>query len=179
MSAPFHLVLYEPVIPQNTGSIARLCACTGAALHLIRPLGFQIDEAAVKRAGLDYWPHVDITAHDNWETFLERQRPERLYFLSKLATRSLATERFALGSYFVLGSETKGLPPAIWQRYPDRFLTLPMRTDLVRSLNLAQAAAVILYEALRQNDYPGIPSAESGPGEPAPAPASPENPLHS
>lgn len=154
MKTPFHIVLYQPVIPQNTGSIARLCACTGAALHLIHPLGFQVDEAAVKRAGLDYWPHVEIYEHANWEAFLEKEQPERLFFLSKLAKKSYVEQRFEAPSYLVLGSETKGLPPEIWERYPERFFIIPMRTHLVRSLNLSQAAAVVLYEALRQADFP-------------------------
>lgn len=158
MSPSFHIVLHQPVIPQNTGSIARLCACTGAALHLIHPLGFQVDEAAVKRAGLDYWPHVDVREHASWKDFLEKEKParDRLHFFSKLATKTYPGEQFEVPSYFVLGSETLGLPETLWEEYRDRFLKIPMRTDLVRSLNLAQAAAVVLYEGLRQKDFIGI-----------------------
>src|SRR4051812_36839258 len=108
---PFHVVLYEPVIPQNTGSIARLCACTGAVLHLIHPLGFQVDAKAVKRAGLDYWPHVDVRNHENWDKFLEAEKPRELFFFSKFATEGYQKIQFPRSSYLVFGSETKGLPP--------------------------------------------------------------------
>lgn len=154
MKKPFHVVLHQPVIPQNTGSIARLCACTGAVLHLVHPLGFQTDAARVKRAGLDYWEHVDIREHASWEAFLEAEKPAELFFLSKKAHKPFNRAEFPEGSYLVLGSETKGLPEEWFPLYPERFLQIPMRTELVRSLNLAQAAAVVLYEALRQHDYP-------------------------
>ncbi len=152
----FHLVLYQPVIPQNTGSIARLCACTGAKMHLIHPLGFQIDAARVRRAGLDYWEYVDIAEHENWEAFLASENPEHLFFLSKKAEKPMYDTPIPSGSYLVLGSETQGLPDHLHQTERARFLKIPMRTHLVRSLNLAQAAAVVLYEALRQNDFEGI-----------------------
>lgn len=151
--AQFHLVLYEPVIPQNTGSIARLCACTGAALHLIHPLGFKVDEASVKRAGLDYWPHVALSEHENWDAFLEKEAPETLFFFSKFATRPYFGVELNKPVYLVFGSETKGLPEAIHSRYADQLLKIPMRTHLVRSLNLAQSASIVLYEALRQNGF--------------------------
>lgn len=154
MKKPFHVVLYQPVIPQNTGSIARLCACTGAVLHLIHPLGFQTDAARVKRAGLDYWEHVDIREHKNWDAFLESEKPESVFLLSKKAKKPFSQVRFEPGAYLVLGSETQGLPDSLTDKYPEGYLQIPMRTHLVRSLNLAQAAAVVLYEALRQNDYP-------------------------
>lgn len=154
MKSRFNIVLYQPVIPQNTGSIARLCACTGAALHLIRPLGFDISESAVKRAGLDYWPHVGVQDYENWEDFLRREEPNELFFLSKLGKTSFSTVTYSEPTYLVFGNEVQGLPPEIWERYPDKFLTIPMRTHLVRSLNLSQSAAVVLYEAMRQHDYP-------------------------
>ncbi len=147
----FHIVLHEPVIPQNTGSIARLCACTGATLHLIRPLGFSIDEASVKRAGLDYWPHVDVRAHDNWEAFLEAEKPDKLFFLSKFASYPYTEARLTAPAYLVFGSETKGLPQSFFQTYEGKFLQIPMRTHLVRSLNLSQAVAIVLYEGIRQS----------------------------
>lgn len=149
----YHLVLYQPVIPQNTGSIARLCACTGAKLHLIHPLGFEVDEAAVKRAGLDYWPHVGVQNHENWDAFLEQERPEQLFFFSKFGKKSFWETKLTGPLYLVLGSETKGLPEALWKKYPEKFYKVPMRTDLVRSLNLSQCAAVVLYEALRQAGF--------------------------
>jgi tRNA (cytidine/uridine-2'-O-)-methyltransferase len=151
---PVQIVLHQPVIPQNTGSIARLCACTGATLHLIHPLGFSIDEASVRRAGLDYWPHVDIRGHNNWEDFLNNEQPENLHFLSKFATRSYTEISFTPPVYIVFGSETKGLPESLWNSYRERFFKVPMRTDLVRSLNLSQCVAVVTYEALRQNNFP-------------------------
>jgi len=153
---PFHIVLYQPVIPQNTGSIARLCACTGAKLHLIRPLGFDIDERAVRRAGLDYWPHVNVQDYENWGEFLQKNQPERLFFFSKFATQSYAKFKFEDPCYLVFGSETKGLPEEIHREYKDVLLKIPMRTNLVRSLNLAQSAAIVLYEALRQTEFKEI-----------------------
>ncbi len=153
MFKPFHIVLHQPVIPQNTGSIARLCACTGSVLHLIHPLGFQTDAAAVKRAGLDYWEHVDIREHESWETFLKSEAPQEMFFFSKKAHNRFDRVEYPEGSYLVLGSETKGLPEEWMQEFEGRFLQIPMRTHLVRSLNLAQAAAVVLYEGLRQSDF--------------------------
>jgi tRNA (cytidine/uridine-2'-O-)-methyltransferase len=150
----FHIVLHQPVIPQNTGSIARLCACTGSVLHLIHPLGFSTDAAKVKRAGLDYWEHVDIREHADWQAFLAKEQPKALYFFSKKATRPFSQVSFPKATYLVLGSETEGLPESIHEQYSEQLLQIPMRTHLVRSLNLAQAAAVVLYEALRQHDYP-------------------------
>lgn len=153
----FHVVLHQPVIPQNTGSIARLCACTGAVLHLIHPLGFRVDEASVKRAGLDYWPHVDVREHGGWPEFVEKERPEHFFLFTKHAQRPFYAKPLPEGSYFVFGAETTGLPAELRKTHEDRCVRIPMRTNLVRSLNLAQAAAIVLYEALRQNDLPGIP----------------------
>lgn len=152
-SMSFHVVLYEPVIPQNTGSIARLCACTGATLHLIHPLGFQVDEASVRRAGLDYWPFVKVKNHENWEKFLEAENPKHLFFFSKWGKKSFWQKEFKPPVYLVLGSETQGLPESLWKRYPEQFLKVPMHTEIVRSLNLAQCAALVLYEALRQSGF--------------------------
>lgn len=154
--ARYHIVLYNPAIPQNTGSIARLCAGTGAILHLIHPLGFDISAPAVKRAGLDYWPHVDVREHPHWDGFLKTERPEHLYFFSKFSTRAYTTAEIKRPCYLVFGNETSGLPSTIHTTYPDRFFIIPIRTALVRSLNLAQCAAIVLYEALRQNHFEGI-----------------------
>ena len=148
-----HLVLYQPVIPQNTGSIARLCACTGASLHLIHPLGFRVDERSVKRAGLDYWPHVGVKEHQDWDAFMAAENPAHFCFFSKFATKIYTEVKIEKPMYLILGSETTGLPDKLWQQYADRFYRLPMRTDVVRSLNLAQSAAIILYEALRQEGF--------------------------
>jgi tRNA (cytidine/uridine-2'-O-)-methyltransferase len=145
-----HIVLHQPVIPQNTGSIARLCACIGASLHLIHPLGFRIDEASVKRAGLDYWPHVDIHEHDSWQAFLEREQPRDYYLFTKFGSRSYTDVKYTTPTYLVFGSETKGIPKEIRDAHEEHLVWIPMRTDLVRSLNLSQAAAVGAYEAIRQ-----------------------------
>ena len=151
--AEFNLVLYQPVIPQNTGSIARLCACTGASLHLIHPLGFRVDEASVKRAGLDYWPHVEISNHASWENFLTTEEPQSLFFFSKFATQSYFKACFPKPVYLVFGSETKGLPENLHETFSEQFLKIPMRTNLVRSLNLSQSASIVLYEVMRQHDF--------------------------
>lgn len=150
LPTPFHIVLHQPVIPQNTGSIARLCACTGARLHLIHPLGFQVDAASVRRAGLDYWDHVGVEEHGSWGAFLEKEQPEHLYLLTKFATRSVFDAKIERPAFFVLGSETDGLPAELHERYADRLFQIPMRTHLVRSLNLAQCAAIVIYEGMRQ-----------------------------
>lgn len=150
-----HLVLHEPVIPQNTGSIARLCACTGTVLHLIHPLGFQVDEASVKRAGLDYWPYVEIKEHASWNAFLETEKPEHFYFFSKFSKVLYTEAQYEGPSYLVFGSETKGLPESLHEKFPERFFKVPMRTNLVRSLNLAQCAAVVTYEVLRRQGFQG------------------------
>jgi tRNA (cytidine/uridine-2'-O-)-methyltransferase len=156
-ASPFHIVFFEPEIPQNTGSTARLCAATGATLHLVGKLGFRTDAAAVKRAGLDYWPHVTVIKHASWDAFLEHAGPDaRLWFFSKSAERIYSTADFAPGDYLVFGPETRGLPPEILSSNPDHCVGMPIRTDKVRSLNLATAAGIALYEALRQTNFLGI-----------------------
>ena len=151
-----HVVLVEPLIPQNTGSIARLCACTGSTLHLIHPLGFDTDAKSVRRAGLDYWPHVTIREHASWAAFLDAEKPDELHFFSSKATRTMYDVSYAARTYLVFGNESRGLPAALHADYHDRFVLIPMRTHLVRSLNLAQSVAIALYEALRQNrNLPG------------------------
>jgi len=145
-----NIVLYQPVIPQNTGSIARLCACTGATLHLIHPLGFQVDEASVKRAGLDYWPYVDVRNHNSWSDFLDIEQPKYMTLYTKFAKTPYTKHSYQTPAYLVFGSETKGLPPELHERYAEYLYKIPMRTSIVRSLNLAQSAAIIVYEAIRQ-----------------------------
>lgn len=144
-----HIVLYSPAIPQNTGSISRLCAATGATLHLIHPLGFDTSDAAVKRAGLDYWPHVNIKEHLNWGAFLSSENPESLFFYSKFSKAPYTEAPYCARSYLVFGNEVSGLPELLHTQYANRFYTIPIRTHLVRSLNLAQCAAIVLYEAMR------------------------------
>lgn len=156
-ATPFHVVLVHPQIPPNTGNIARLCAATGSVLHLIEPLGFPIDSAKLKRAGLDYWDSIDIRVHPNFEDFLSAASPTAIYLFSTKGSRSYADVQYADGSALVFGSETKGLPDKILNAYPYRVLGIPIRTDHVRSLNLSSAAAIVLYEALRQLNAGGSP----------------------
>lgn len=148
---PFHIVLVEPEIPPNTGSIARLCGATDTVLHLVRPLGFSTDDKQLKRAGLDYWEHVQIVYWENLEAFLAAQDERRLHFLSKKAGRRYTEVHYQPGDYLVFGKETKGLPEEILRLYTDRCASIPMTNPHIRSINLAMAAAVVLYEAIRQN----------------------------
>ena len=152
----YHLVLHNPLIPQNTGSIARLCAATGATLHLIHPLGFDTSQAAVKRAGLDYWPHVSVKEHVDWDHFLDSEKPINLYFFSKFGVVPYTQAHYTPPVFLVLGSETTGLPPVLRQRHENQLFNIPIRTHLVRSLNLAQCAAIVLFEAMRQQDFAGL-----------------------
>lgn len=148
--AALNVVLVEPLIPPNTGSIARLCAATGTTLHLIKPLGFKVDDKHLKRAGLDYWPLVHIVYWENVADFLANQDPDRLYFLSKKVSRPYTENRFRPGDFIVFGKETIGLPQELLDKYPDRCCTIPILNHSVRSLNLAMCAGIVLYEALRQ-----------------------------
>ena len=145
-----HVVLYQPEIPQNTGSIARLCAATGTPLHLVRPLGFEITDKHLKRAGLDYWPHVDVRLHDSWERFLAAHGGERRFFFSKKAARSYTEARYREQDFLVFGPETRGLPEELLQVEAERAFRIPMMTAAVRSLNLSNAVSIVLYEGLRQ-----------------------------
>ncbi|WP_038041015.1 tRNA (cytidine(34)-2'-O)-methyltransferase [Thermus tengchongensis] len=143
-----HLVLFQPEIPQNTGNIARTAAALGFPLHLIRPLGFRLGDKRLLRAGLDYWPHVDLRVHDTWEAFLGALPPEtRVWAFSARAKQSLYEARFQEGDYLLFGPETRGLPPGILARFPGVRIPMP---GPVRSLNLAVAVGVAAYEAYRQ-----------------------------
>lgn len=151
----FHIVLVEPEIPPNTGSIARLCGATNTVLHLVHPLGFSTDDKHLKRAGLDYWKFVDIRYWDSLDDFLEAQDENCLYFLTTKTSRSYVDAEFRPGDYLVFGKETKGLPEDIRNLYQDRCFTLPMANANIRSLNLAMTAGIVLYEALRKNQKIG------------------------
>ena len=151
-----HIVLIEPEIPQNTGNIARLCVASGSRLHLVGPLGFSIDEKAVKRAGMDYWERLDLKT---WESFneIERAYPAaRFFFLSSKVQRAYWEESFQDEDFLVFGRETKGLPSSLLATHPNASLTIPM-TEGTRSINLATSAGIVLYEALRQLDLAGKP----------------------
>lgn len=145
-----HIALIEPRIPPNTGNIARLCAATDSSLHLIEPLGFSLDDAAMKRAGLDYWEAVDLWVHPGWRSFREAISRERCLYFSARATRPLAEAKFRPNSVLVFGNENDGLPDRILEKHPDECFAIPMPSGKVRSLNLATAAGIVLYEALRQ-----------------------------
>ena len=144
------IVLYEPEIPPNTGSVARLCAATLTPLHLIEPLGFKIDDKHLKRAGLDYWEFVDLHVHRSWNDFVENVAPRTLCFFSKRATRSYTEMRYQEDDFLVFGPETRGLPQEILDAHAERTLRIPMMSSGVRSLNLSNAVSIVLYEGLRQ-----------------------------
>lgn len=151
----FHIVLVEPEIPQNIGNISRTCAVTGAALHLVHPLGFSIDEKHVKRAGLDYWKDLTLFEHDSFEA-VERAYPDARFFLASThATRCYTDVAFRDGDFLVFGKETAGLGTALLTRRADDAIRIPMGRDQ-RSLNLSNSVAIVLYEALRQNGFPNL-----------------------
>lgn len=147
---PFHIVLVEPEIPGNTGNIARLCAATATSLHLVDPLGFRVDDAAVKRAGLDYWDAVDLHRHATLDAYMDEHASARKFLLSTRATISYCDVAFQPGDHFVLGSESTGLPQDLVDEHEPLVIGIPILLDHVRSLNLANSAAIVLYEALRQ-----------------------------
>ncbi len=146
----FNIVLVHPEIPQNTGNIGRLCVNNDCTLHLVKPLGFSLDSAQVRRAGLDYWPHLKLRIHEDWNAFLAGERPARMLMSSTHGTRSIYDFAFLPGDYIVFGSEGHGLPDDFYRRYAGSLYRLPMLGDKNRSLNLANAAGIVLYEGLRQ-----------------------------
>ena len=147
-----NIVLVEPEIPMNTGNIARTCAATGAGLHLVRPLGFDISDKAVKRAGLDYWHMVEIHVYDSVYEYLEINGDENLWLATTKAPRTYAAADFSGDVALMFGKETAGLPEELRERYRDRCIRMPMREG-ARSLNLANSVAVLCYEALRQQGF--------------------------
>ena len=150
-----NIVLVEPEIPQNCGNIARTCAATGALLHLIRPLGFDISDKAVKRAGLDYWHLVEVRDYENLEDFFSKNDVKQMWCLSTKAPRSYTEANFEDECYLFFGKETKGLPEAFLEAHRDSCIRLPMR-EAARSLNLSNSVAITVYEALRQLNFPGL-----------------------
>ncbi|NLI55142.1 MAG: tRNA (cytidine(34)-2'-O)-methyltransferase [Clostridiales bacterium] len=149
----FHIVLVEPEIPQNTGNIARTCAVTGAMLHLVRPLGFSVDDRQLKRAGLDYWGELDVVYHDSFAEVEAAYPGARFFLLSTHAKRSYAEADYRDGDFLVFGKETAGLGPELLARRGEDAVRIPMREGL-RSLNLSNSVALVLYEALRQAGFP-------------------------
>jgi len=160
LKTPLHIVLFEPEIPPNTGNIARLCACTDCQLHLVHPLGFELTDKQVRRAGLDYWPHLDVKEHQNWDElvlWLQTNLPcePRLFGLTTKTKTSIWEVEYQAHDVLVLGPETRGLSADILGQINP--ITIPMRDDApVRSLNLSSACSVVVYEALRQLNYPNI-----------------------
>ena len=150
-----NIVLVEPEIPQNCGNIARTCAATGARLHLIRPLGFDISDKAVKRAGLDYWHLVEVFDYENLEDFFSKNDVRQMWCLSTKAPKSYTQAVFEDGCYLFFGKETKGLPEDFLEAHRESCIKLPMQ-EAARSLNLSNSVAITVYEALRQLDFPGL-----------------------
>jgi tRNA (cytidine/uridine-2'-O-)-methyltransferase len=154
--APLHIALVEPEIPPNTGNVARLCAATGCALHLVEPLGFSIDDRELKRAGLDYWHALGVVVHPSLAVFLERTAERRRWFLSAHATHPYTQAQFTRGDILIFGRETKGLPKDLIEREGERALRIPMRPESVRSINLSTAVGIVTYAALAALDFPGL-----------------------
>ncbi|MDD6142036.1 MAG: tRNA (uridine(34)/cytosine(34)/5-carboxymethylaminomethyluridine(34)-2'-O)-methyltransferase TrmL [bacterium] len=150
-----HIVLYQPEIPQNTGNIARTCAATGSTLHLIKPLGFSLEDKYLKRAGLDYWRMMEYHVYENFEELLERYPHARMHFLSTKAPRSYAQVQYGPDDFLVYGCETRGLPESLLSRVYERCVRIPM-VEGARSLNLSNSVAIVLYEALRQQQFAGM-----------------------
>lgn len=151
-----NIVLVEPEIPHNTGAIARTCAATGARLHLIKPLGFDISDKMVKRCGLDYWWLVDISVYENLDEFFEKNGDENIWLATTKAPRAYSEADFSTENVTIMfGKETAGLPEWLREKYRDRCIRIPMVSD-ARSLNLSNSAAILAYEALRQQGFPGL-----------------------
>ncbi len=154
--APLHIALVEPEIPPNTGNVARLCAATGCALHLVEPLGFRIDDRELKRAGLDYWHQLGVVLHPSLDAFLAALGDRRRWYFSTHAARRYADVTFEFGDVLVFGRETKGLPKDLIAAEPQRALRIPMREGSVRSVNLSTAVGIATYAALAALDFPGL-----------------------
>ena len=146
----FHIVLIKPEIPHNTGAIGRLCVGLDCPLHLIKPLGFHLSDEYVRRAGLDYWKFLDLSVHNRWEEFLESINPPNIHFLSTKGEKPLYECNFKAGDALIFGSESKGLPREMYERYADALFKIPMPGRHARSINLANAVSIAAYEAYRQ-----------------------------
>ena len=159
----FHIVLYEPEIPANTGNISRLSVAVGATLHLVGRLGFSLDDKYLKRAGLDYWPEVRLERHETLADYEATRPADRLFCFSSHATMSYTKVRYQPGDAFLFGCESRGLPLEVIERHAARALRIPMMNDKVRCLNLSSAVAIVVYEALRQvGALDGEPRARGG-----------------
>lgn len=147
--SPLNIVLVEPEIPQNTGNVGRTCVGLGATLHLVGKLGFSLDESALKRAGLDYWPKLNLKLYANWETFMGGLDPSQLFFFSTKGKKSLWNTRFSTPAYLIFGQESRGFPPHFYHDYEEKLIRIPV-LNTIRSLNLATAVGVVAFEAARQ-----------------------------
>ena len=150
-----NIVLHEPEMPANTGNIGRSCVATNTRLHLIEPLGFQINDKMLKRAGLDYWDKLDVRVYSNFQDFLDKNPGAKIYMATTKAARTHTDVEYEDDCYIMFGKESAGIPEEILKDYPETCVRIPMWGE-IRSLNLSNAVAVILYEALRQNDYLGL-----------------------
>lgn len=150
--AQLNIVLYEPEIPANTGNIGRTCAATGTRLHLIEPLGFRLTQKDLRRAGMDYWQELDVTRYVNWQDFLKKNPDARLYMATTKARHMYTEVSYEPDCYLIFGKESAGIPEEILIQYPQNCIRIPMLGEM-RSLNLSNSVAVILYEALRQNEF--------------------------
>ncbi len=152
-----NIVFVNPEIPPNTGNIARTCAATGTKLHLVKPLGFNIDDKSVKRAGLDYWPYVDLEVHESLDAFMEKYGQERLWLATTKGASIYTEVEYKDGDFILFGRETAGLPKEFVESLPGRGVRIPMSVDTrTRSFNLSNSANIILFEALRQLGFPGL-----------------------
>lgn len=148
----FNIVLFEPEIPANTGNIGRTCVATGTRLHLIEPLGFRLNEKSIRRAGMDYWQDLDVTRYINWEDFLEKNPNARIYMATTKGKHLYTEVSYEPDCYLMFGKESAGIPEEILIQHPDECIRIPMIGE-TRSLNLSNSAAIVLYEALRQNGF--------------------------
>ncbi|CRH85664.1 putative rRNA methylase [Chlamydia trachomatis] len=153
-----HVVLFEPQIPQNTGNIARTCAATNSPLHIIKPMGFPIDDRKMKRAGLDYWDKLDVRFYENLDEFMQAAADGQVHLISKFADKTYSDQSFDDGRphYFLFGREDKGLPEEFMRQQPEKALRIPMNDEHVRSLNVSNTVCMIVYEALRQQNFAGL-----------------------
>ena len=147
-----NIVLFEPEIPANTGNIGRTCVATGTRLHLIEPLGFRLNEKSIKRAGMDYWEHLDVTRYMNFEEFLEKNPGAKIYMATTKGQHVYTEVNYEQDCYIMFGKESAGIPEEILVKHPDNCIRIPMLSE-IRSLNLSNSVAVVLYEALRQNNF--------------------------
>ena len=150
-----HIVLHQPEIPANTGNIGRTCVATGTALHLIEPLGFRLDEKSIKRAGMDYWEHLDVTRYMNFQEFQDRHPGAKIWYATTKAKRLYTEAAFGQDDYIMFGKESAGIPEELLVENEETCIRIPM-LDEIRSLNLSNAVAIVLYEALRQNGFAGM-----------------------